>query len=795
MSDGSRPDTAPQTNRGPIPSLQRLITLLLVSLGSALLLMDFARDPGGELTVGAVADHDIRAYTSFQFVDWEATLSSRRKAEHNVLPVYDYDVSLVNRMQARTSDAFDSVRRRHQEALLGAKAEGRTGLSPEEVSEIQKDFLKLLDLSLDSGTLDLLAAAQWSPALERTANDLIGVALRRYIVADRSLLPTPTRSIAVLRILLDGQDELQLDDYEQILSPEEARNSVSITQLEHPDAAAHPDRVRGASALARAAVRPNLSYNQLITEERRRVAQDSVAEVVHQIQRGMILVRKGDVVTQAQVERVQAQYRSQGGQDWRATLLALAALCALILGAVYQFAAGYIRKFSTRIRDVEAMAFLLLLIILMARLTVELAPLVEGAIGRNMSSSSMWFLVPLAGTAMAVRILINSETALVFVLASSSLVGLMMDQQVLMVIFFVVSGVSASAGVAHTRERVNVLRGGLQAGVVNATAALLINLVQTHLGDGAPGVVGSVLPLWDMGFALMGGILSAFLVLGLVPIFELLGFVTDYKLLELSNHNHPLLRNLMVRAPGTYHHSVIVGSLAEAAAEAIHCNVLLTRVSCYFHDIGKSIKPHYFIENQRDGVNPHDRLDPRGSAQRIIEHVIHGAELARRYKLPKPVVDSIYMHHGTGLIQYFYARAIEEAGPGEKVDPQDFRYPGPRPNSRETGIICLADKVEAACRSIKDPTPEKLRDMIQHLVNLTIEDGQLEECPITLKELYAIVETFTDVLLGIYHHRIEYPGLPANKRLGEDVPRSAIITLEVPNPLMVANSDDEPNRQ
>jgi putative nucleotidyltransferase with HDIG domain len=229
---------------------------------------------------------------------------------------------------------------------------------------------------------------------------------------------------------------------------------------------------------------------------------------------------------------------------------------------------------------------------------------------------------------------------------------------------------------------------------------------------------------------------------------------------------------------------VIVGSLAEAACEGIGANALLARVACYFHDIGKGLKPQYFVENQREGPSRHERLSPEASAGVIIAHVHEGAALARQHKLPRAIVDNIFMHHGTGLIAYFHARAQEAAGPGATVDEGAFRYPGPKPDTREAGVIMLADKVEAACRTIQHPSEERIRAMIQQVVNGVMNDGQLEECPLTVRELHVIGNTFTNVLMGIHHHRIEYPATRAisSGKLPPQ-PRQGTITLELVSPL------------
>ena len=449
-------------------------------------------------------------------------------------------------------------------------------------------------------------------------------------------------------------------------------------------------------------------------------------------------------------------------------------------------------------------AFLSLLTLLIARLLVEASGPLASTLGMGAAPSALWFAVPFAGSAMLVRILINAETALLWVLGTSTVVGLMMDQQVLFALFFAISGVTAAASTAHTRERAQVLRAGVLTGLINAAAALLISLVQVYLGDTPALTETSSQPLWDVGAAFTGGILSAFLVLGLVPVFEMIGFVTDFKLLELANLNHPLLRQLMLRAPGTYHHSMTVASLSEAAAEAINANALQTRVACYFHDIGKALQPQFFIENQRGGPNPHDRLKPHQSARVIVNHVVDGAAIAEQHQLPQCVLDGILMHHGTSLIKYFYVRALEQAAEGETVDENDFRYPGKRPTTREAGIIFLADRVEAACRSIKNPSAQNFRTMIQKLVNDAITDGQLEECPLTVKELYTIVAVFTTTLQGIHHHRIEYPLLPARDtggsqgdRAASEASSGAIITLEMDNPLAAeqAREHDAPSRE
>lgn len=782
------------------PGTRRVLVLVALSMASALLLMEHARVPQRNVEVGQVAERDVRATLTFSLIDEEATETLREQAVDAVLPVFDHDVTLGARSQSRVSDAFETARRRYTDALLDAQADGEEQLGPAVRSEIARDFLRLLEVSLAGQDLGTIARLGYDVEIERMARELLGESSRGYIVGDGGVLPSQVQAARVVRILPDGEDEILEEDFSQVRTLEEARKDLALSLLEQGELSGDQrDHQRAALAVARAVLRPNFSYNQLLTEDRRRAARAAVRPVTLTVQRGTAIAREGDVLNRLQVEQIESLQNSRTGIGAVGVFFALFCFAAMLFFTLNQFGAGFIRKYTTQVRDLEAMALVAAFMLALGRVLVELSGPLSATIGLGMAPSSLYFLLPFCGGGMLVRVLINSESALLWMIGLSTLLGVMMDQQVLFALFFAVSGFTAASALGHTRERVNVLRAGLQTGLVNAGAALLITLVQAQTGEALPSEAAAVQPLWDVGFAFAGGVLGGFLTLGLVPLFELFGFVTDFKLLELANLNHPLLRQLMLRAPGTYHHSVTVASLCESAAEAIGANALQTRVACYFHDIGKSLQPRYFIENQGGGPNPHDKLEPHTSARVIINHVVDGAAIARQYKLPKPILDGIEMHHGTGIIQYFYAKAVEQAGDPSKIDEADFRYPGKKPDSRETGIMMLADKVEAAVRTLKDPSADNIRNLIQKIVNSSVTDGQFEECPLTIEELYKIVDAFTNTLLGIYHHRIEYPGMPARPPQtategGEvDVPASSIITLEMNNPFRADRTDPEVN--
>ena len=295
-------------------------------------------------------------------------------------------------------------------------------------------------------------------------------------------------------------------------------------------------------------------------------------------------------------------------------------------------------------------------------------------------------------------------------------------------------------------------------GLVNAAAALALDL----LGANEPDLL---LLLFDAFCGFASGVLAAMVASIILPLFEwLFEITTNIKLLELSNLNLPLLKQLAERAPGTYHHSIMVGLLAESAAEAIGGDALFARVACYYHDIGKMVRPTYFVENQTYRENRHDSLSPKMSSIVLANHVKQGIELAKQYKLPPRIISIIPQHHGTGLMKFFYYKARQaEDGNDSAALEREFRYPGPKPQSKEAAIIMIADSVEAAARTVQDPTPTKLRNMIDMIITRIRDDGQLDECDITLRELKLVSDSFVKVVMGIHHHRIAYPGYDFNR--------------------------------
>jgi putative nucleotidyltransferase with HDIG domain len=323
-----------------------------------------------------------------------------------------------------------------------------------------------------------------------------------------------------------------------------------------------------------------------------------------------------------------------------------------------------------------------------------------------------------------------------------------------MAVFYVINGsIAAVLSLRNMKERKALVPASLWIMVVNCLTLLSLTLFSDS--EWGRQTANNFLAAAACGF--FSGVLTS----GFIPLVEVVfGFNTNLKMLELGNLDRPILRELMLSAPGTYHHSVIVGAMVEAAAEAIGANPYVAKVGAYYHDIGKTKKPLYFVENQ-SGENRHDTLAPSMSALVLIGHVREGAELGRANQLPRVIIDIIEQHHGVSLMGFFYQKAKEHHHPGQpEINEGDFRYPGPKPRSAEAGLVMLGDVCEAATRSLAEPTPVKIRNMVKFVVNQIFSDGQLDECDLKTSEIAVIVNTFTNILIGIYHHRVAYPRKP-----------------------------------
>lgn len=488
-----------------------------------------------------------------------------------------------------------------------------------------------------------------------------------------------------------------------------------------------------ASAAVSGALQPNLAMDSTATELLRRRAMDVVEPVRARVLRGEIIVRRGEVVTEFHLQKLVAVGLVAQPFSW--TRFAGTALAALLLLLVSY---AYMRQYQSDIWSSDRLL-----------LVWSLAVVLTAAMTRIMVTRFNPYLLPAAAGTMLIAVLLRPRLALYTAAFLSLLVAMVAGGDVrLGLVTFIGSTVGVYA-IKRISHRTDLVVAGLRVGVANALAVSAVALADQlpwypHL-------------LRDAAYGLGSGVLVGIIAIGVLPYLEnLFGLVTPIKLLELSNPGHPLLRRLQMEAPGTYHHSIMVANLAEAAAEAIGADSLLVRVGTYYHDVGKIRRPAFFVENQIGMENPHDKMAPSLSALTVLAHVRDGLEYAREYRLPQAVATFIPEHHGTSLITYFYHQAKER---GDPVDEDVFRYEGPKPQSRETAILMLADAVEGASRAMTKPTPDRVEQVVRRIIREKLEDGQLDECDLTFRDLDTIAQTFTRLLASMYHPRVEYPDL------------------------------------
>lgn len=394
------------------------------------------------------------------------------------------------------------------------------------------------------------------------------------------------------------------------------------------------------------------------------------------------------------------------------------------------------------------LASLALAFFFLSEVSVSLSELLTQNSPVSIPRSSTYFGIPLASAAMIICLFLGLSVAVPMALVMAIGFALIFQNSFEMFIYFLISGTMAAYWLRSCRERKVFIIAGTKLGLLNIVLATAIHFYS--------GELPAAKLIWDWAFAFLGGISTGIVTAGIVPLVEIaFDYTTDITLLELAHLDRPIMRRLMIEAPGTYHHSVIVGSLVEAAATEIGANPMLAKVCGYYHDIGKIRKPLYFIENQTEGKNRHDKLAPSMSGLILIAHIKDGVEIAKENKLGQLISDTIRQHHGTSIIKFFYEKAKQKKG-AAAINIDDFRYPGPKPQTKEAGLVMLADVVEAATRSLDNPTPSRIQGLVQKLINQVFSDGQLDDCELTLKDLHNIAKSFNKILYGIHHHRIEY---------------------------------------
>lgn len=734
---------------------------LLLALGSSaslLMTLHIDRLPK-EIRVGALATKDLYADQFYSVIDEKKTSALQEQAASQIRPVYDVNPAIEG-------DAVKTL----QDALKGGREfldshrqpDGNVVLNDEQETMLSRLVQEKLGVALSKEQYDELRTQGFRSVMEQVLEVLVRSGMKGYIVASQQEFePLVEKGIVLREITRDGAgDDLLVQSLDHFTELEPAKKQISKLKLSDLDivnltGAISKDTFGALQGLAQHFIRLNVNYNSIETEARRQNTSANVPVVKYEYERGQPIFLRGDRLEERHVTVIDGINKARLKTNSYLKFVGVFLFVNLILLIVFFYATKYIRKFQPTRGDLIFLGSTLIFTLIMLRIGVFLGSSIRDALPFEVGLTTLYYAIPVAVGAMLVRFVMNSESALVYALVVSLFAGIFLEHNLELTIYYLISGVFAAHVVAFADKRATVLLSGVYSGLLNAVLILSLNLITIiSIADSVePQVI-----VYNCLFGFLGGLFTAMTLLILTPISEgLFNYTTDIKLLELANLSHPLLKQLIVRAPGTYHHSQLVGILAEAGAEAIGANPLLARVASYYHDIGKMKKPQYFIENQL-GENPHDKLTPSMSSLIITAHVKDGIEMAQKYKLPQRIADMIPQHQGTKLIGYFYSKAKQHAELTQsKLDEQDYRYPGPKPQTREAGIIMLADAIEACVRALSDKSPARIRGTVENLVSQHFVDEQLDECNLTLKDLHQITQAFVKILIGIYHQRIEYP--------------------------------------
>jgi putative nucleotidyltransferase with HDIG domain len=728
------------------PSYQKWFIGIGVAFFITLLLSPSLQFPLKEYKAGDIASKEIKSNQNLLIEDEKSTQEKQIEAERSVLSVYDYDPTILIDAENRILSTFELLAQSFQKVEKGINQNNFR----------KKEWESSIHLSLTQREWNILEGERFNPAIGKAVLKLITPILIKGVVDDKDLLDPDSDKGLVMRNIQTLEERRRLPPF-TFLDFKEGRNKLQA-QSDLLSSTLGRDVSPVILKIAEHFLKPNLTFNEEETEGRKAKARDRVKPTYFQVKKGEVILRAGERVHEEQLFKIRALQKTQERANIFPILIGFFLLNFLVIASLYQFSTKNIRKIILSQKDLFFISSSLVGIVVLMKVFQLITDVLGGEVF-SIPSSSYSYLFPIATGAMLIRIVINSEVSIGFAILSSFFSAILMGNQLFLFIFTFIGSLIGAHKVARCEQRSILIKAGLTVGGANILMIFCYYLISEN--------PLKIVLLSDLVLGFFGGVLASVFVLGIIPIIEsLFGYTTDIKLLELANMDHPILKDLILQAPGTYHHSIIVGSLVEAGAKSIAVNPLLARVSAYYHDIGKLKKPLYFIENAGGMDNKHDHLTPSMSSLILISHVKDGVELARENHLGQRIAHIIQQHHGTSLISYFYQKAKErENAETESIDETDFRYPGPKPQTKEAGIVMLADAVEAASRTLSDPTPSRIKGLVSRITNSIFLDGQLEECELTLKDLQKIEESFSRILTAIFHQRINYPASPAPEPL------------------------------
>jgi len=711
--------------------------------------------------LGDVAEKDVKATKDFLIEDNDSTEARRREAVDMVLTVYDHDTGLAAKISRNVKTAFDDLRavaeadkesqikNTSETTKTGSVQSGdRKKLIHENIWKVKNDFEEKIGITVNDGAYKILENESFSETIADLITRITTEILDNGVVTNKELFLREIDKGIVLRDI-ETKTEKAINKLKLFYGLDQAETMVRI--IGQPLLKNKNYTIKNLIVdFAQKQIQPNITLNKNETEERKQKAALEIKPSLYKIKAGEMLLREGERVTKIQLLKMQtSQDRIQNKQMLGSSIGAAMIIFSILVMTYILHFKHQDQIYRNQNKNLLFIASVLITFIFIARIAAPLSESMGHYTPFDISASSVAFGIPLASGAMTVCLFVGLDLAIPFAMLLAIGTAVIFQNRFDIFIYFLISGSMSAYWMQSCRERKVFIKAGLKLGLLNVA---LVTAINGYMAD-----LGGFRLLWDWAFAFLGGVGAGIVTAGIAPLVEIaFDYTTDIKLLELANLDQPILRKLMIEAPGTYHHSVIVGSMVEAAAAEIGANPLLAKVCGYYHDIGKINKPLYFIENQTDGINRHDKLAPSMSSLILISHIKDGVEIAKQHKLGQTIIDTIRQSHGKSLISFFYEKAKKLKGE-DAVKIEDFKYRGPKPQTREAGLVMLADVVEAASRTMANPTPSRIQKHVQDLINKIFSDGQLDNCELTLKDLNNIAKSFNKILSGIYHHRIEYP--------------------------------------
>ena len=698
---------------------------------------------------GDIAETDIKSPKDFFVEDKEATEKKREEKENSILITYDFDAALSQKISDKVYKTFEIIQKK-----IG-RGNQRKSLSPSKIIQFKEKFETMLDISISQDAFVILLKNKFSYKIVEKINKILTQILKTGIVANKEIL-LKEESKGIILKTIETEKENVLTNLKIFHDPNQAKTMVRI--VGNPILKGVDYGLRNVIVeLCQNLLQPNITINKNETEKQIKQAKLKIKPVLYKIKAGEMILREGERVDDVKLIKLKAMRNQFKEKNLRMAQIGTAFIIFFLLLVIYIILFKEHKNLQRHHnKNIIFISSILIFFVLIAKFTLPIV----GSVNLYMPIKNFSVLtitgLPLSAGAMLVCLFLGFDIAIYFSLVLSIFATLIFSSSIEIFIFFFLSSIIAAFWTKNCKERKGFIAAGLKLAIFNSALAFSLSIYSEQIQF-------SII-LKNSVFAFSGGIIAGIITAGLTPIVEILfDYTTDIKFLELANLDQPIMKRLMIEAPGTYNHSLIVANLAEAAASAIDASTLKTKVCAFYHDIGKLNKPLYFIENQTDGKNKHDKLSPSISALILMEHIKKGVKIAKENRLGMEIIDTIKQHHGSSLIKYFYNKSVKKNGE-DAVKESDFRYPYPKPQTREIGIIMLADVIEAAIRTLDNPTSAKIQGQVQLLINNIFADGQLEECELTLKDLHQIAKSFNKILTGLYHHRIEYTDKPQEKK-------------------------------